>query len=121
MTKFTYGATIVQFNRDPSRGTAFDVRRFQPSGRYSDGRFVCYDKSVISRDSYPLNFVHLSSAVMAALIAFITTTVDGGRLPFTWTDHLAVDRTARLAAGSLSYRQTGPDQHTVSLTLEVEQ
>lgn len=121
MTKFTYGATVVQFNRDPARGISLEAKRFQPSGRYSTGQFVCYDKSTISRNSYPINFVRLSSSVMAALIAFVATTVDGGRLPFTWTDHAGTDRTARLAAGSLSYRQTGPDQHTVSLTLEVDQ
>lgn len=123
MTRFTYGATTVQFARDPARPGGIAPRLPQQRERDSDGAVYVYAKTAEGRTAHRLRFDGhnaVDDATLAALKSFLRTTVLGVRRSFTWTDHLGTERTVRFQSPRLNWRPVGPDRNAVEILLEEE-
>jgi hypothetical protein len=118
MTTLQLGAVTWQSDCDPVRPGGHRARLFQPQGRYSDGRRVVHDKSVIERHAHRVRFERLGDGALAALRSFHRDIAQGMRYRFSWTDHSGAVRSVRFAEAGISSEPNGPGRNRVEIVLE---
>lgn len=116
MTRFVFGATTLQFNQDPIRGSEVTATVVQATGMDSAGNHYAYTKSQLRKVTRELVFSRLTDTVVSSLRTFFSATVDGGRLTFTWYDHADTARTVRFA-GQIGFEPSGPGRKRVTMTI----
>lgn len=117
MTRFVSGATTLQFNQDPLRGDDKAAAIVQVRGLDSNGADYAYRRRKHRLIDWRLTFPGLTNTVIANLRSFVSGTIDGSRLTFTWYDHADTARTVRLGPDELVVEPAGPGRSRVTISL----
>lgn len=117
---FVSGGVTVQFNTPPDRPGGESTQLFQVDGFDSLGQQYIYDKSNLVRTAQAVVYPRITDAILTALRSFITDTVRGSKVKFTWYDHNGTAHTARFKTPDIAAQQIGPDRHRIELALEID-
>lgn len=116
---FTYDATQVTFPDGPVRPVPKSIGLHHLRGHDSSGQRYVYAKSTLRPGTYERTWI-IDAATLAELLAFVSTTVQGGRKTFQWTDVASTVRTVRMEPAVVQHERLGPDRYRVSLTMVEE-